>query len=89
MGSDIFIASGEFKEKEKIIDDGFIQLKEPKVREMDASDFAQPAMRAEIKVQCKFLSIIEDEVKKFLGEDSMPAKVGMYMKMVQDMMERK
>jgi len=28
-----------------------------KPREMDASDFAQPAMRAEIKVQCKFLSI--------------------------------
>jgi len=70
-----------------------------KPREMDASDFAQPAMRAEIKVQCKFLSIIEDEVTQFLTHyksnghvtksEPNPARVGMYMKMVQDMMDKK
>jgi len=58
-------------------------------KEMDATDFAEPGMRAEIKVHCKFLKIIEDEVEDFLGADANPARKGMFMKMVLDMMEKK
>jgi len=60
-----------------------------KPREMDASDFAEKPMRAEIIVHCKFLLILEDQVTKCLPNGTNPAKVGMYMKMVQDMMEKK
>ena len=59
------------------------------VKEMTVTDFAEPSMRKEIEVHCKFLRIIEDEVNKFLGKDVNPAKVGMYMKMVYDLMEAK
>lgn len=86
-----FQGTGEFKDKIEPP----LEVTKPtslKPREMDASDFAEPSMRAEIKVHCKFLSIIEDEVITFLNNlesEPSPAKIGMYMKMVQDMMEKK
>jgi len=97
---DNFVASGEFKDK---IESPLEVTSEPtslKPREMDAADFAEKPMRAEIKVHCKFLSIIEEEVTQFLTHykskdghvsksEPNPARVGMYMKMVQDMMAKK
>lgn len=61
----------------------------PKTKEMSVTDFAEPAMRKEIEVHCKVLRIIEDEVNKFLGKDVNPTRVGMWMKMIYDMMEQK
>jgi len=102
---DNFVASGEFKtpieptlevtEPTSLKPTQMQGVQEPKAREMDVSDFAEKPMRAEIKVHCKFLKIIEEEVKQFLsnwipsGQDVNPARVGMYMKMVLDMMEKK
>lgn len=60
-----------------------------KPREMDAADFAEPAMKAEVLVHCKFIKIIEDVVLDFLGKDANPNHVGMYVKLIQDLMERK
>jgi len=57
----------------------------PKVKEMSVADIAEPALRRETLVNLKVLKVIEDEVIKFLGKDTNPAKVGMFMKLVMDM----
>ena len=65
--------------------------KKPKAREMDVTDFAETSMRAEIKIECKFIKIIEDEVFDFLGTKEAPVPnpnhVGMYVKLIRDVME--
>ena len=61
----------------------------PLMKTMDVTDLAEPGMRREIQVHCKVLNVIESEVEKFLGNNPNPAKVGMYMKMIYDMMEKK
>jgi len=65
----------------------------PKVKEMDAADFAETSMKAEVKIECKFIKIIEDVVFDFLGTKEAPVPnpnhVGMYVKLIRDQMNNK
>jgi len=61
-------------------------------RTMDVADFSEEPMRKRVQLECKFIRIIEDEVIKFLlehGQEAIPAKVGMYVKLIKDCMENK
>ena len=60
-------------------------------RTMDVADFAEPALRARVKLECKFIRIIEEEVTDFLlehGQEAVPAKIGMYVKLIKDCVEK-
>ena len=59
----------------------------PKPRIMDVADFAETPLRARVKLECKFIRIIEDEVTYFLGKDASPAKIGMYTKIIKEAMQ--
>lgn len=61
----------------------------PKVKEMDVVDFAEPAMRKEIQIILKNLKIVEEEVIKFVGTDSGGAKIGLWMKLVEELRKKK
>jgi hypothetical protein len=58
-------------------------------KKMSVSDFAEQPMREEVRTHCKFLQIIEDEIRKELGNDANPARVGLYIKIIQELMEKK
>ena len=61
-------------------------------RTMDAADFAEEPMRKRVQLECKFIQIIEDEVRKYLDTGHGvpdPAHVGMYVKLIKDCMETK
>lgn len=60
-----------------------------KVKEMTVTDFAEPALRKEIQNNLKILKIEEEEVIKFIGTDARGDKVGMWMKLIRGMMEKK
>lgn len=60
----------------------------PLVKEMDVVDFAEPKMRKEIQVILKNLKVVEDEVIKFLGTDARGDKIGLWMKLVEDMRKK-
>lgn len=60
----------------------------PKVKEMTVSDVAEPRMRKEIENNLKILKIVEEEVIKFIGTDARGDKIGMWMKLVQEMMKK-
>jgi len=63
-------------------------------RSMDVADFAEESMRTRVKLECKFISIIEDEVIKFLESKNLGtgevnhAKVGLYIKIIKAAMEK-
>ena len=55
------------------------------VKEMNVVDIAEKRLREETRVNIAVLRVIEDEVTNVLGRESNPARIGMYMKLIQDM----
>ncbi len=85
-----FQNSKEFMEKQSVEN----AQNNPDVQEApspikDVTDFAAGPMKQEVMVHCKYIKIIEDSVIEYLGKDTNPAKVGMYMKFIIDMLEKK
>ena len=60
----------------------------PLVKEMGVTDFAEPKMRKEILNNLKILKIVEEEVIKFIGTDARGDKVGMWMKLIMEMLKK-
>lgn len=58
------------------------------VKTMDVVDFAEPALRKEIQIILKNLKIVEEEVIKFIGTDSGGAKIGLWMKLVEELRKK-
>lgn len=61
----------------------------PHAKEMDVADVAESRLRVDVRINLKVLSIIEDEILKFLRNkgisDPSPAYVGMLMKLLMGM----
>ena len=58
------------------------------VKEMSVTDFAEPKMRKEILNNLKILKIVEEEVIKFIGTDARGDKIGMWMKLIMEMLKK-
>ena len=88
-----FTASKEFmKEPQSVLNaqtNPNVQLApSPLVKEMTVTDIAEPAMRKEILNNLKILKIVEEEVIKFIGTDARGDKVGMWMKLIMEMLKK-